>query len=103
MAFRCSDAQTIETIARVYTDYHQIIDPHTAVGISTLEQSGLMDKNICVALACAHPAKFPDVVKRAIGITPALPPHMADLMQRPEKYQVMANDFSVLRKNLMNV
>jgi threonine synthase len=103
MAFRCSDEQTVETIARVYKDYHQIIDPHTAVGISALEQSGLMDKNISVALACAHPAKFPDVVKRAIGITPTLPPHMADLMQRPEKYQIMGNDFSVLRKNLMNV
>jgi threonine synthase len=103
MAFRCSDEQTIDTIARIYKDYHQIIDPHTAVGISALEQSGLKDKNISVALACAHPAKFPDVVKRAIGITPTLPPHMADLMQRPEKYQVMANDFSVLRKNLMDI
>lgn len=101
MAFRCSDEQTIETIARIYKDYHQIIDPHTAVGISALQQSGLMDKNISVALACAHPAKFPDVVKRAIGITPTLPSHMAGLMERPEKYQVMANDFSVLRKNLM--
>ena len=34
-----------------------------------------------VALATAHPAKFPDAVERATGVRPALPPHMADLME----------------------
>lgn len=101
-AFRCSDEQTIETITRIYKDYHQIIDPHTAVGIYALEQSGLIDKNICVALACAHPAKFPEVVKQSPGMPPTLPAHLSDLMQRPEKYQVMANDFDALRKHLLS-
>lgn len=103
MAYRCSDAETIETIARIYKDYHTVIDPHTAVGVHALQKSGLIEKNICVAMACAHPAKFPDVIKKAIGITPALPPHLSDLMQRPEKYQVIANNFDVLRKHLMTV
>ena len=35
-----------------------------------------------VALATAHPAKFPDAVERATGAAPALPPHLADLMER---------------------
>ncbi|HCP17774.1 MAG TPA: threonine synthase, partial [Alphaproteobacteria bacterium] len=35
-----------------------------------------------VALACAHPAKFPDAVEKATGIRPELPPHLADLMER---------------------
>jgi threonine synthase len=38
-----------------------------------------------VALACAHPAKFDSAVTRATGTPPALPPHLADLMDRPEK------------------
>ena len=44
-------------------------DPHTPV----------------VALATAHPAKFPDAVAKATaGVRPDLPPHLADLMDRQE-------------------
>ncbi len=100
-ARRCTDEQTVETMSKIYRDHNIIIDPHTAVGIHALEHAGLVHHAPCVALACAHPAKFPDVVKRATGITPPLPAHLADLMDRPEKYQVMANDFATLRNHLM--
>ncbi|OFW87792.1 MAG: threonine synthase [Alphaproteobacteria bacterium RIFCSPHIGHO2_02_FULL_46_13] len=100
-AYRCSDEQTVETISRVYRDHHELIDPHTAVGLSALEQSGHIHRDTCVTLACAHPAKFPSVVKAATGITPALPAHLSDLMERPEKYQIMDNDFQKLRAHLM--
>ena len=102
-AYRCSDDQTVETIKRIYRDHHEMIDPHTAVGLSALEQSGHLHHDTCVTLACAHPAKFPNVVKQATGITPALPAHLSDLMERPEKYQVMDNDFAKLRAHLMRV
>ena len=36
-------------------------------------------------MATAHPAKFPDAVERATGIRPALPDHLADLFERPER------------------
>lgn len=103
MAYRCSDQQTIDTMARVYRDKGVVIDPHTAVGFYALEQSGLIQQKTCVALACAHPAKFPDVVEQATGTRPELPAHLADLMQRPEKYQVMAHDFVKLRSYLMGL
>jgi threonine synthase len=45
-----------------------------------------------VALACAHPAKFPDAVERATGIRPALPPGLADLHRRKERVSVLPND-----------
>lgn len=102
-AYRCTDEQTIETITRTYREHNVVIDPHTAVGLYALEQSGEIHKRACVALACAHPAKFPDVVKKATGITPHLPAHLANLMTRPEKYQVMANDFAQLRAHVMKV
>lgn len=101
-AYRCSDEQTVETIARVYRDHHELIDPHTAVGLSALEQSGHIHHDTCVTLACAHPAKFPSVVSAATGITPTLPAHLSDLMERPEKYQIMDNDFQKLRAHLMD-
>jgi threonine synthase len=42
-----------------------------------------------VVLGTAHPAKFPDAVERASGVRPALPPHLADLMDRPERFTVL--------------
>jgi threonine synthase len=35
-------------------------------------------------LATAHPAKFADVVKRAIGVAPPLPDRLAAYLQRPK-------------------
>ena len=43
-------------------------------------------------MATAHPAKFPDAVEKATGHRPALPPRMADLFDRPEKFTVLPND-----------
>jgi threonine synthase len=45
-----------------------------------------------VCLATAHPAKFPAAVKAATGIEPPLPAWLSDLYQRPERYDVVAND-----------
>lgn len=102
-AGRCNDEQTVETIARFYRDHQVVIDPHTAVGVHVLEQTGLLHRFPSVALACAHPAKFPDVVRKAVGLTPTLPSHLSDLMDRTEKYEVMDNDFAKLRSHLMHI
>ena len=65
------------------------LDPHRAVGVSAARRAiadGTVGPDIpVVALACAHPAKFEGAVKQATGMAPALPPHLADLMTRPEK------------------
>lgn len=104
-ARRCSDEETVAAIKKFYREHGILIDPHTAVGAHALWTSGI-EKDFegpRVVLACAHPAKFPDVVERATGQRPQLPDHLADLMDRPEKYQVMANDFAALRKHLSEV
>jgi threonine synthase len=51
-----------------------------------------------VALACAHPAKFPDAVESATGIRPPLPPRLADLLQRPERIAVLPNDLAAVER-----
>ena len=51
-----------------------------------------------VTVATAHPAKFPDAVERATGIRPALPEHLADLLDRPEKVTRVANDLEAVER-----
>ena len=49
-----------------------------------------------MTMATAHPAKFPDAVERATGVRPALPDHLSDLFERPERGEVAANDLAVV-------
>ena len=51
-----------------------------------------------IALACAHPAKFPDAVERATGIRPALPPRLDDLLERRERLTVLPNDLGAVTR-----
>ena len=50
-----------------------------------------------VALATAHPAKFPDAVEAATGVRPPLPERLADLFDRPERYDTVAADYVAVR------
>ena len=85
-AYRLDDEGTLAEIARVKGEHGMVLDPHSAVGVYAAHQarvSGQVDQDTpIVALACAHPAKFPDAVEKAIGSRPELPPHLADLMTR---------------------
>ena len=45
-----------------------------------------------VALATAHPAKFPDAIERAIGARPRLPAEIAARLEGAERFTVLEND-----------
>ena len=49
-------------------------------------------------MATAHPAKFPDAVEHATGIRPALPAHLADLLERPEHTETLPNDLAAVEE-----
>jgi threonine synthase len=92
--FRLGDNATKETIARVYKETGELIDPHTAVGVEAAHEARFDDDIAVIAMATAHPAKFPQAVEEATGVRPQLPPRLADLMIRPERCDVLANDIA---------
>ncbi|MCE2516286.1 MAG: threonine synthase [Alphaproteobacteria bacterium] len=95
-AWRLDDQGILDEIARTKAETGMVLDPHSAVGVYSARMAR-QDNTVkagtpIVALACAHPAKFPDAVAKATGQTPALPPHLADLMERKERiHHVSAN------------
>ncbi len=103
-ARRCTDPQTIIMMAECYKETGYLIDPHTAVGLFAAWSSERDLAVPLVALACAHPAKFPDAVEKATGIRPPLPPHLSDLYDRKEIFTVLPNEQNQLqdfvRKNV---
>jgi threonine synthase len=85
------DDETLEVIRDVYEQYGYLIDPHTAVGVGAARRAGRDDERI-VCLSTAHPAKFPDAVRKATGIEPPIPERLAAALEGDERYEVMAND-----------
>ncbi|MGN6684256.1 MAG: threonine synthase [Devosia sp.] len=90
-AGRADEAATSATIAGTFREAGYLLDPHTAVGVVVGNGLELGDAPV-VTLATAHPAKFPAAVKAATGIEPPLPPWLSDLYDRPERYDILAND-----------
>ena len=77
-----------------------LVDPHTAVGIGAARACRTGESPM-VALATAHPAKFPDAVERATGIRPELPARLADLFDRPERFDVLPAEVEAVRAHVL--
>jgi threonine synthase len=92
-AGRTDEAATARRIAATLETTGTLVDPHTAVGLDVAARLlARGDAGTMITLSTAHPAKFPDAVERACGVRPGLPPRMADLFDRPERFSVLAND-----------
>ena len=92
-----SEAETAREIARVYAASGYILDPHSAVGVAAGFRA--LDKHRhtpMIVAGTAHPAKFPDAIKAATSVHPALPPHLADIMQRRERFDIVKNDIGAV-------
>ncbi len=90
--FSLDDAETKAEIARLYRATGYLADPHSAIGIAAARAAGPRDGAPIIAMATAHPAKFPEAMEAATGQASPLPAHLADLFQREEHYQVLPND-----------
>jgi threonine synthase len=93
-AARFDDDEVAVEMGRVYRATGIAIDPHTAAG--TAAAHALAGDHPVVTMATAHPAKFPDAVERATGHRPVLPDHLAELFDRAEHTELVANDLAVV-------
>jgi len=92
------DRATEETIRDTWRATGYALDPHSAVGVAAARRIALDPEIPVVTLACAHPAKFPELVTAATGVHPALPPHLADLFDRPERLVTLPNDLATVER-----
>ncbi len=99
-AHRLDDKETLATMAALYRETGELIDPHSAIGLAAARAVKLDPDVAVVGLATAHPAKFPDAVEKATGQRPALPPALADLYSRPERFSVLDNDLAAVEAHI---
>lgn len=89
--------EALDTMARIYQTAGEIVDPHTAIGIAAAERFAHMLEGPIVCLATAHPAKFPDAVKQAIGQEPACPQRLQALHSAKERVTRLPNEARALQ------
>ena len=95
--FALDDAGTLAEMARLDAEAGYLADPHTAIGIAAARAVPPTDPGIPIIVAAtAHPAKFPAAMKQATGRDAPLPPRLADLHERPERFTRLPNDLGAV-------
>jgi len=96
---RVDDRGTVDTIRSVHAASGYLLDPHSAIGYRAGEkhrEAGMPT----IAMVTAHPAKFSDAIRQAIGREPELPPSLSRLAGLAERKQVLPPDPDALRKTI---
>jgi threonine synthase len=93
------DEQTCKTIADVLAESEYLLDPHSAIGVEAARRCKQSKSLPVITLATAHPAKFPEAVRKAgYPQDPPLPLHMKDLFEREERCTVLPKDLKAVQQ-----
>ena len=66
-AHRLDDKDTERLMAKLYAQTGEVVDPHSIIGVAAAQRHGEAGVPT-IALGTAHPAKFNQAVKQAIGL-----------------------------------
>lgn len=88
--------ETLEAIRWMDKRFGYVPDPHTAVGIHVAKQK-LSDAVPMLCLATAHPAKFPDAIRQALGGRTVNHPLIDALEGLPKRCETLPADVDTVR------
>ena len=98
-----TDQETLCEMKAVHERFGYLPDPHTAVGVFCWEAYKLEHAEPAqgLVLATAHPAKFADVVMKAIGSAPPLPDRLAGYLKREKLSLPMSSSYEDFKQFLI--
>lgn len=96
LSARADTALTLQTIKEYKDNHEYMLCPHSAVGVSAIQQLGEVNK-ATVCLATAHDAKFPAACKRAVDPLPLPPPQLSKLFSLKTRSSNCPNDVKVVQ------
>ena len=105
---KASDVETVAEIRRIYQLFSYEVDPHTAVGIIGLRKFFTLHSlhpstAPGIVLATAHPAKFSETMKSALGKDPIVPNQLLSIMELPTRKREIAPSLSALESVLQEL
>jgi threonine synthase len=98
-----TDEETLAAMKSLHDKFGYIADPHTAVGVLGWEAYKRQHPEPAqgLVLATAHPAKFADVVRKAIGSAPPLPDRLAAYLKREKLSLSISSAYEDFRQFLL--
>jgi threonine synthase len=104
IAERVDQDAVADCIRRVKAESGYLLDPHSACAVVAARKTLTSQSRHIprIALATAHPAKFPDAIESLTGERPQLPPRLASLMTDPERIAVLPNDLGAIERFVEN-
>jgi threonine synthase len=100
-AGRADEEETAATIRTMRKETGYLLDPHSAVAVAVAEKESRDPALPMIVLGTAHPAKFPDAVAAACGVTPSLPDWLAELPSRAERVSVLPADQGAVERHIL--
>lgn len=91
-AERTDEAATLAMIRTLEAETGYLADPHTAVAVSAARRVARRTDVPMITLSTAHPAKFPDAIRKAVGRAPAEPEVVTRQRSLAERFTVLPND-----------
>ncbi len=89
-----TDQQTLAAMHELYESYGFVADPHGAIGyLGAKRFNESFPEAAFVFLETAHPAKFPETVKKALGIEVEVPEQLAAFFEKNENQIRLPNNF----------
>ena len=86
---KSTHADRLRTISDAWERHRTLIDPHTADGVQVAREH-LRPGVRTIVLETALPLKFEDIIREATGRAAPRPAAVADLEQRPRRFEVVA-------------
>lgn len=98
-AGKSTHTDRLHTIAQVYAEDGELIDPHTADGVKVARQLREAGE-IIVCLETAQPAKFAQTIHEAVGDNVKIPrpDNLVGLEDLPQRVTIMDNDAAAVRE-----
>lgn len=106
-AVSISDELTAEVLKEIYLNHNVLLEPHGAAGWAGLLEyfrkspADAESDTLCVSLETAHPAKFPEEIRKLLNTEPVLPPALEGLDGLEETFDVIDNNYGGFKEYLL--
>ncbi|HXL21670.1 MAG TPA: threonine synthase [Candidatus Dormibacteraeota bacterium] len=101
--YGATDEATLREMQSVWERFRYIADPHTAVGVLGWEayKKEHAEPAQGLVLATAHPAKFAEVVQKAIGQAPPLPERLSKYLEKTKLSLPISSSYGDFKEFLL--
>lgn len=98
--YSVTDDETRLVIKEMWDKHKVLLEPHGAVAwkgiLEHSKESG--NRGTFISLETAHPAKFPDEIRKILNLSPALPPSISKLASKSESFEESRRNYSYLKE-----